>query len=49
MNLSKLKKHPSKEPYHPNKGYPIGWSYILGEIFHPLCLNIMIEFYKINH
>ena len=39
LNLNKLKKHPAKDPFGKNKDYPIGWSYLLGQIFHPLCLK----------
>ena len=39
INLNKLKKHPAKNPFGKNKDYPIKWTYILGEIFHPLCLK----------
>ena len=39
MNLNKLKNHPAKNPFGTNKDYPIKWTYILGQIFHPLCLK----------
>lgn len=34
-----LMEHPAKDPYGRNNDYPVPWTYILGEIFHPLCLK----------
>lgn len=34
-----LKVHPAKDSYGRNDDYPIPWSYILGQVFHPLCLK----------
>ena len=34
-----LIKHPALDPYGSNADYPVPWTYILGEIFHPLCLK----------
>jgi len=34
-----LKENPATDPFGTNKNYPIEWFYILGEIFHPLCLK----------
>ena len=39
IKLDQLRKHPAKDPFGKNNDYPIGWSYILGQIFHPLCLK----------
>ncbi len=33
-----LKLHPGNA-YGDNEGYPVPWSYIAGQIFHPLCLK----------
>ncbi len=37
-NLHLLKKHPGNV-LGDNEGYPLPWTSILGQIFHPLCLN----------
>lgn len=34
-----LSKHPAQDPRGNNPDYPIRWSYMLGAIFHPLCLK----------
>ena len=34
-----LYQHPALDPYGKNADYPIPWTYVLGEIFHPLCLK----------
>ena len=34
-----LKENPATDPFGTNKNYPIEWSYILGGVFHPLCLK----------
>ena len=34
-----LKNHPSQDPFGKNYDYPVRWSYLLGGIFHPLCLK----------
>lgn len=34
-----LKRHPATDPRGSNFDYPIPWMYILGEVFHPLCLK----------
>lgn len=34
-----LKENPATAPFGTNKNYPIEWSYILGRVFHPLCLK----------
>ena len=34
-----LYQHPALDPYGKNADYPVPWTYILGEIFHPLCLK----------
>lgn len=34
-----LKKHPATDPMGKENGYPIPWQYILGAVFHPLCLK----------
>lgn len=34
-----LKMHPAIDPFGRNNGYPIPWSFILGQVFHPLCLK----------
>lgn len=34
-----LKLHPAQDPRGQTGGYPVPWSYILGQIFHPLCLK----------
>jgi hypothetical protein len=33
-----LARHPGDERGH-NKGYPVPWTGLLGDIFHPLCLK----------
>jgi hypothetical protein len=44
--LPDLQKHPGNAR-GDNAGYPIEWTYILGDIFHPLCLlfhkNVMFD------
>lgn len=34
-----LENHPATDPYGRNEDYPIPWTYILGNVFHPLCLK----------
>ena len=34
-----LRMHPATDPFGRNSDYPIPWSYILGQVFHPLCLK----------
>ena len=34
-----LKKHPATDPMGQENDYPIPWQYILGAVFHPLCLK----------
>lgn len=34
-----LKAHPAKDPYGTNDDYPVKWTHILGDVFHPLCLK----------
>ena len=34
-----LKEHPATDPMGKENGYPIPWQYILGAVFHPLCLK----------
>lgn len=34
-----LEIHPATDPYGKNDDYPIPWTYILGDVFHPLCLK----------
>lgn len=34
-----LRLHPAKDAFGTNIDYPIPWSNILGEVFHPLCLK----------
>ncbi len=34
-----LKEHPTTDPMGQENGYPIPWQYLLGAIFHPLCLK----------
>ena len=34
-----LRMHPATDPFGRNKDYPVQWSYLLGSIFHPLCLK----------
>jgi len=43
-----LKEHPATDPFGKENNYPIPWAYILGNIFHPLCLkyNKNIKFCK---
>lgn len=36
---SELQLHPALDPRGKNEDYPIPWMYILGEVFHPLCLK----------
>jgi hypothetical protein len=44
--LPDLQKNPGNAR-GDNAGYPIEWTYILGDIFHPLCLlfhkNVMFD------
>ena len=39
MNLKALKMHPAKAQYGNSNEYHIKWTYLLGQIFHPLCLK----------
>lgn len=34
-----LRNHPAQDPFGKNSDYPIRWSWLLGAIFHPLCLK----------
>ena len=34
-----LSKHPAKGIFGENKDYPLPWTYLQGEVFHPLCLK----------
>ena len=34
-----LKKHPAVDPFGKTYGYPVKWSWLLGAVFHPLCLK----------
>lgn len=34
-----LQNHPAQDPFGKNPDYPVRWSYLLGGIFHPLCLK----------
>lgn len=34
-----LKEHPAIDPFGRNVDYPIPWNFILGQVFHPLCLK----------
>lgn len=36
---NELRLHPAQDPRGKTGGYPVPWSYILGQIFHPLCLK----------
>jgi len=38
-NSDSLREHPSGDPYGTNSDYPIPWTYILGDVFHPVCLK----------
>lgn len=38
-NASKLKSHPATDFFGENRGYPLKWAYMQGEIFHPLCFK----------
>ena len=38
-NLLKENSASNDNPFNTNKNYPIDWSYILGAVFHPLCLK----------
>ncbi len=42
-----LKNNPGNI-FGDNQGYPISWSYILGDIFHPLCLKYTENIIKTN-
>ena len=34
-----LRKHPAKDAFGTNTDYPLRWTEIQGEVFHPLCLK----------
>lgn len=34
-----LREHPAQDPFGRNLDYPVRWSELLGNIFHPLCLK----------
>lgn len=34
-----LRQHPATDAFGKNEDYPISWSFIQGEIFHPYCLK----------
>ena len=38
LHFAELKENPGNI-YGDNPGYPLPWTYILGQIFHPLCLK----------
>ncbi len=38
LHLTQLMAHPGDQ-WGKNPGYPLAWTYILGQIFHPLCLK----------
>ena len=38
-DLLKENSASNDNPFNTNKNYPIDWSYILGAVFHPLCLK----------
>jgi hypothetical protein len=45
--LDALKKHPANNPQatpHTTPGYPVEWTEILGDIFHPLACNYRDQF-----
>lgn len=39
LYLPQLKEHPARDPFGTNKDYPIPWTDLGGNIFHPLCLK----------
>lgn len=41
-----LRKHPAKDPFGRTGDYPVPWLYILGEVFHPLCLKYHVKLLK---
>lgn len=38
-NSKDLMTHPALDPFGTNSDYPIKWTYMMGDIFHPLCLK----------
>lgn len=40
--------HPASNPFGTNSDYPIHWNYILGQVFHPLCLKYHDRLLKDN-
>lgn len=43
-----LINHPARDPYGSNSDYPIPWTHILGDVFHPLCLKYHNKIMKDN-
>lgn len=44
-----LKQHPAQDIYGKTGDYPIPWSKLLGQIFHPLCLKYNDKILKDNN